>query len=264
MSLRERYGPWALITGASEGVGAEIAKRLAAEGVNIAMVGRREGPMNELAAQLGGVATRNIVLDLNAPDAAKVIEEATADLEVGFVCYNAGAAGCVPPVSFLGKPLEHWQGILSRNTGAIVQGAYHFGSKMVERGRGGFVLIGSTAGWAGTANMAIYCGTKSFQIGFAESLWAEWSDKGVDVLAMVLGKTRTPAFERMFNGQPVGDDVDDCGYIADELFKILGTGPTWPPGPSLFSGLDRKDAVLNRVSQRSDLFRQDEREYPAT
>ena len=262
MSLRERYGPWALITGASEGVGAAVAQRLAADGINIAMIGRREAPMNELAPTLGGVQTRNIVLDLNDPDAAKIIEDATADLEVGFLCYNAGAAGCVPPVGFLDKPVEHWQGIVSRNASTIVAGAHHFGAKMVQRGRGGIVLVGSTAGWAGTANMAIYCGTKGFQLVFAESLWAELGPKGVDVLAMVLGKTNTPAFQRMFNGQQV-DDVDDCDYIADEMFKALGQGPPWPPGPSLFGTLDRRDAVLNRVSQRSDLFKS-EKEYPSS
>jgi short-subunit dehydrogenase len=224
------------------------------------MVGRREGPMNEAAATLGGVQTRNIVLDLNDPDAARIIEEATADLEVGFLCYNAGAAGCLPPVGFLDKPAQHWQEIVSRNASVIVAGAHHFGAGMVRRGRGAIVLVGSTAGWAGTANMAIYCGTKGFQLVFAESLWAELGPKGVDVLAMVLGKTRTPAFERMFQGQQI-DDVDDCDYIADELFKTLGTGPTWPPGPALFGALDRKDAVLNRASQRSDMFRAD-REYP--
>lgn len=252
MEFGERYGPWALITGASEGVGASVAQRLAAHGVNIAMVGRTEAKMQALAQALP-TESRCIALDLNDPDAARRIEDATADLEVGFVCYNAGATGCVPPVGFLEKPVEHWQGIVSRNAATIVAGAHHFGSRMVQRGHGGLVLVGSTAGWAGTENMAIYCGTKGFQLVFAESLWAEWGPKGVDVLAMVLGRTNTPAFQRMFEGQQI-DDVDDCDDIADEMFKALGKGPTWPPGPSPFGALDRRDAVAKRVSQRTELW----------
>lgn len=252
MDFKQRYGPWALIAGASEGVGASAALLLAERGVNVVLVGRNRATLEALAATLKTQA-RCVPLDLNDADAAGRLAEATADLEIGLVVYNAGAAGCVPPSGFLDQSLQHWQEIVSRNCVTVTSVAHHFGAAMLARGRGGIVLVGSTASWAGTANMAIYCATKAFQRGLAESLWAEFQPRGVDVLGMILGMTDTPAFRRMFGGAAI-EGAADCDEIAAAMLDNLGEGPIWPPGPEPFGALDRRDAVLRRNEQKSGLF----------
>lgn len=253
VNLKDRYGPWALIAGASEGVGSSAASLLADAGINLVLVGRKQRTLDELGASLP-VETRSLVLDLNTPDAAQKLAEGTADLEVGLLIYNTGAPGCVPPRSFLSEPVAHWQEIVSRNAMTVTTACHHFGGRMVARGRGGIVLVGSTAGWAGTENMAIYCATKAFQRGLAESLWAEWRQHGVDVLAMVLGVTDTPAFRRIMAGVEVAGAAD-CDVIAQEMMAALpDSGPTWPAGPEPFGEHMRRDAVLGRNEQRSTMF----------
>ena len=253
VDLKARYGPWALIAGASEGVGSSAARLLAEAGINVVLVGRRQAALDELGASLPA-DTRSLVVDLNTPDAAQRLIEGTADLEIGLFVYNTGAPGCVPPRSFLSEPLTHWQEIVGRNAVTVITACYHFGGRMVDRGRGGVVLVGSTAGWAGTENMAIYCATKAFQRGLAESLWAEWRQHGVDVLAMVLGVTDTPAFRRIMAGTEVAGAAD-CDWIAEEMLAALpDAGPTWPAGPEPFGEHTRRDAVLGRNKQRSTMF----------
>ena len=253
MTMRDRYGPWALIAGASEGVGASLARLLGENGVKVVLVGRREAGLEEVAATVAS-ETRNLVVDLDDPDAARKLAEGTADLDVGLLVYNAGAAGCVPPRGFFDTPVAHWQGIVSRNAVTVTSVCHHFGGRMVTRGRGGIVLVGSTASWAGTAGMAIYCATKAFQRGLAESLWAELEPRGVDVLGMILGVTDTPAFRRILNGLAV-EGAADCDDIAREMMATLpGGGPTWPPDPEPFGRMTRRDGVLRRAEQRSALF----------
>lgn len=259
MNLKERYGPWALIAGASEGVGASAAQLLAKAGINLVLVGRKQTTLDELGASLP-TETRSLPLDLNAADAAQKLIEGTADLEIGLFIFNTGAPGCVPPRTFLSEPITHWQEIVMRNAMTVTTSCHHFGNKMVERGRGGIVLVGSTAGWAGTANQAVYCATKAFQRGLAESLWAEWREQGVDVLAMVLGVTDTPAFRRIMAGVEV-EGAADCDMIADEMMTALaGNGPTWPAGPEPFGEISRRDAVLGRNKMRSTMFAKHEAE----
>jgi short-subunit dehydrogenase len=252
MDFPDRYGPWALIAGASEGVGASVARLLGERGVKVVLVGRRRETLDEVAA---GVAseTRSLVCDLNAADAPQRLIEGVADLEIGLVVYNAGASGCLPPTGFLTRPLEHWQGILDRNCLTVMTLAHQLGGRMVRRGHGGIVLVGSTSCWAGTANMAMYGATKAFQLVLAESLWAEFAPEGVDVLAMILGPTNTPAFQRMFAGQAI-EGVADCDEVARAMLDSLTAGPTWPPGPSPFGAAPRRDAVARRAQMRSDLF----------
>jgi short-subunit dehydrogenase len=252
MKFADRYGPWALIAGASEGVGASVARVLGERGVNVVLVGRRQAGLDEVAKMVK-TQTRNVILDLNDPQAAQKLIDATADIELGLIVYNAGAAGCVPPRSFLDNPIEHWQAIVSRNAVTVVTLAHHFGGRMAARGRGGIVLVGSTSAWAGTANMAIYAGTKAFQLMFAESLWAEFKPRGVDVLAMVLGPTDTPAFRRLL-GEGKVPGVADCDQVALEMLDGLADGPTWPPGPTPFSNVPRRDAVERRVQMKKAMF----------
>ncbi len=235
----ERYGPWAVVAGASEGIGASIARLLGEQGVNVVLVARRQGALDEVAGTVA-TETRTVVLDLSAPDAAEALGAATADLEVGLLVYNAGAD---PHMSrFLDQPVDAWHAMVARNCTAVLGAAHHFARPMVERGRGGIVLVSSGAAWAGGSHLAVYGGTKAFDLVLAEGLWAELGPSGVDVLCMVLGATDTPAFRRIL-GDRVVENLADPDDVARDLVDNLGRGPTFPPDPSPLGAFTRRDAV---------------------
>ena len=239
MDFAERYGPWAVVAGASEGVGASVARLLGARGVNVVLVARRQGPLDEVASTVAG-KTRTVVLDLSDVGAASTLARAVDDIDVGLLVYNAGAD---PNMSrFLDKPAEVWEGMVARNCTTVVGTTHHFGGLMVKRGRGGIVLVTSGAAWAGGANIAVYGATKAFDLLLAESLWAELGPQGVDVLAMVLGQTDTPSFRRVLNGREV-DGMADPDDVARDMLDNLAHGPTFPPDPSPFGPLPRRQAV---------------------
>ena len=125
----------------------------------------------------------------------RVVAAATDDLDIGFLVYCAGADPNFEP--FLANPIATAEAMVHRNCTVPMQLCHHFAPAMVERGSGGIVLFGSGAGLAGGPNMVAYGATKAFDMVFAEALWSELHDKGVDVLGLILGKTDTPALRRL-------------------------------------------------------------------
>jgi uncharacterized protein len=239
MNFAERYGPWAVVAGASEGVGASVARLLGERGVNVVLVARRQGALDEVAASVAS-ETRTVVLDLSDTGADDALAVATEDLEVGLLVYNAGAD---PYMSrFLEQPLDVWREMCTRNVNTVLGCVHHFARKMVERERGGIVLVTSGAAWCGGSRIAVYGASKAFDLLLAESLWAELGPAGVDVLAMMLGVTDTPALRRLVGERELGDaaDPDD---VAREMLDNLGNGPTFPPDASPFGPIPRRDAV---------------------
>lgn len=241
------YGPWALVAGASDGTGAAFAADLARRGLNVLLIARRKPLLDELARSLP-VETRVIELDLSTEDAARVLADATDDLEIGLVAYNAG--GDTNSLPFLEQPVDDLRAILRRNCNTVLDVCHHFGGRMVERRRGGLVLVSSGAAWGGAKFVATYGATKAFNSVLAEALWIEWRDQGVDVLSLVLGATDTPAIHRLLDRHggdmgPMADPVE----VARETFDHLGDGPTWnygmpdPQGPSPFGTMNRRDVV---------------------
>jgi short-subunit dehydrogenase len=235
----DRYGPWAVVAGASEGVGASVARLLGARGVNVLLVARRPEVLAEVAATVPA-ETLTLALDLTRPDAASVLAEAASDLEVGLLVYNAGADP--NSSSFLDRPVGTWQEMIARNCATVAGTAHHFAGMMTERGRGGIVLVTSGAAWAGGAHLAVYGASKAFDLVLAEGLWAELGPAGVDVLAMVLGPTDTPAFRRVLNGREF-EGMADPDEVARDMLDHLGDGPTFPPDGSPFGSLPRRQAV---------------------
>ena len=197
MEFAEKYGPWALVAGASEGVGAAFAEALADRGLNVVLVARRQTALDEVAARIresSGVETRTLALDLAAPDAAASVTERLADLEIGFVVYCAGADADY--TAFLDNPVGAAEALIHRNCTVLAQLCHAFAAPMVSRGRGGVVIFGSGSGFAGAPKLATYGATKAFDMVFAEGLWAELQPQGVDVLGLILGETDTPALRR--------------------------------------------------------------------
>jgi short-subunit dehydrogenase len=239
MEFAERYGPWAVVAGSSDGVGASVARLLGKRGVQVVMVARRQAALDEVAATVQ-TETRTVALDLSVVDADRALAAATDGLEVGLLVYNAGA----DPFSskFLDQPLESWTGLVRRNVDTVLGACYRYGSAMAARGRGGIVLVTSGAAWAGGAYIAAYSASKAFDLILGEALWAELAPRGVDVLSMVLGPTDTPAFRQVLHGRdfPGIADPDD---VARDMLDNLASGPTWPPDGSPYGPMPRRQAV---------------------
>ena len=228
---KNHYGPWAVIAGGSEGVGASFADELSSAGINLVLIARKAGPLEETAARAraNGVEVRTLALDLLAPDAVDRIRSATDDLEVGLLIFNAGANSYGH--EFVTGDLAGFQGVIDLNITSQITLTHHFGAKMKERGRGGILLLGSLSGYMGAEHQGIYAATKAFSRIFAESLWLELEPFGVHVVELVLGVTRTPAMIRAgLNFDIPGMNVAEPEDVAREGLEHLANGPVWVAG----------------------------------
>lgn len=192
-----KYGPWAVITGGSEGVGAAFGRQLAADGFKLVLIARKPEPLEELAAELRGqgAEVRILSADLSKPDVLDRVRAITDDIEVGLLVYNAGANNTRG--LFVELPEEVTRSVVAINVLGQMDFARHYGAKMFERRRGGIILTGSLGGYLGSATLAAYCAAKSFSRVFTEALWSEAQDFGVDVLHLNIGFTATPAMQRL-------------------------------------------------------------------
>jgi short-subunit dehydrogenase len=230
----ERYGPWALVLGASDGIGAAFARAVARQGVDVVLVARRPAALNEVAAEIHGESgreARTLAVDLTEANAVPAIAAATEGLDLGLVVYCAGADPNYEP--FLSQPVENALAMIERNCVAPMRICHHFAAPMVERGHGGIVLVSSGAGLVGARNMVAYGASKAFDMVMAEALWAELHDRGVDVLGLVLGATDTPALRRLLlrRGQIAYIDAPIPGAataesVVAEALTNLANGPT--------------------------------------
>ncbi len=266
----DRYGPWALILGASDGVGAAYARAMAERGINVVLLARRQAVLDDVAGAIQAdtdVEARAVAVDLAEPDAMAKIAEATAGLEVGMVMYCAGADPNYEP--FLAHSVDVALGMVQRNCVVPLQVSHHFAGAMVDRGRGGIVLVSSGGGLIGGPNMVAYGASKAFDIVMAEALWSELHDQGVDVLGLVLGATDTPALRTLLAQRgvlPEGDDTtpipgaSTVDEVVSDAIANLADGPTWFVGEQLREGsqilgaMPRNDAVRLMAEHGSALM----------
>lgn len=224
----ERYGPWALVAGASEGLGAEFATQLAARGLNLVLIARREEPLNALSARLKSeyaVEARALPLDLAREDLGQVVSEATSDIEVGLLVYNAA-------VSLIGSyfeaPLEEHLKEIAVNCRAPMTLAYLLGLPMIKRRRGGILLMSSLGGAQGSALLVNYTATKAYNRLLAEGLWDELREQGVDVLTSCPAAVSTPGY---LASAPRGSMSSMTPRaVVTESLGALGKGPAIIPG----------------------------------
>ena len=268
----KQYGPWALVAGASEGVGATFARAVAERGLDVVLVARREAVLDEVAAGISaatGVRTRTVAVDLTDPGATEVLAAATADVEVGTLFYCAGADPNY--ATFLGQPIEDAVAMIQRNCVAPIRLCHHFAGPMRDRGRGSIVVVSSGAGLVGGPNMVTYGATKAFDMVMTEALWAEMSGTGVDVLGLVLGLTDTPALRRLLLQRGQLEHVDDpivgaatAEQVVAEALANLSNGPTCFAGDDVrlgeatFRTMSRNDAVRMLMTVAGGVMGHDE------
>ncbi|SOX54344.1 KR domain-containing protein [Mycobacterium ahvazicum] len=254
------YGPWAVIAGGSEGVGAEFARLLAGEGINLVLIARKHGPL-ECAAQTCrdlGVEVRTLAIDLTSTEAPTRIAETAAECEVGLLIYNAGANTC--SADLLDGDLSDFAQVIDLNIRTMMALVQHFGRPMRAHRRGGILLVGSMAGYVGSMRHSVYGGVKAFGRIFAESLWLELREHNVHVLELVLGVTRTPAMERVgLNFDVPGLRVADPAVVAREGLENLARGPVHIAGDNAAdverrNGMDRTKVVLGAHRMMSRLM----------
>ena len=255
-----RYGPWALITGASHGLGAEFARQLAALGLNVVLVARSADELQARADELertASVRTRAVPLDLSQDDAVERLIAATADLEVGLLVNNAGISIVGP---FLSLDPDFLDRQISVNNRASLLLARHYGEQMVRRGHGGIINLSSGSALHGTPWSASYCGTKAFNLMVAEALWYELRPRGVDVLGWQAGATRTPGFLGNNPGHSGLVPVRDARPAVTEALRALGRRPSVADGRlnrlgyAVMGMLPRSLAVRLLGRSMSDMF----------
>ena len=220
----EKYGPWAVVAGASEGMGAEFARQLSARGLKVILIARRQTVLEELAARLPG-ESRCLPLDLGAPDAAEKIAAFTRELDVGLLVYNAALSPIGP---FLDQPLADNLRAIDVNVKTPTALAHHFAPRLVKRGRGGLMLLSSLTAFQGSPFVSTYGATKSFNLSLAEGLWAELRSQGVDVLSVCAGATATPNLLKAVRKAPPG--MQQPEEVVREALAALGSGPVLIPG----------------------------------
>ncbi|MGE5302767.1 MAG: SDR family NAD(P)-dependent oxidoreductase [Alphaproteobacteria bacterium] len=191
MTFKERYGPWALITGASSGIGAEFARQLAALGLNLILVARRKQKLDDLARQLEGagqITVQTIAADLSRPDFLSSMVSELGSIEVGLLVNNAGFGLAR---EFLDHEIEKELALLDVNCRAPLILTHVVGRRMAQRKRGGVIFVSSVVGFLATPFQAHYAASKAYELFLAEALGFELKKNGIDVLALCPGATET-------------------------------------------------------------------------
>jgi uncharacterized protein len=194
---KKRFGPWALVTGASSGIGKEFARQLAASGLNVVLVARRENLLDEVGQGLAkdfNVQYRTVVADLSQEGFLDKLAEATNDLDIGLVVSNAGTPN---PGEFLKLDRQLLQAALRLNTMAHLDITHHFGAKLAERRRGGLILIGSVGAEIGVPFLANDGGAKAYIHSLGEALHYEFKPRGVYVTVVPPPLTNTAVLAKL-------------------------------------------------------------------
>ncbi|MEO1118462.1 MAG: SDR family oxidoreductase [Pseudomonadota bacterium] len=225
--FRNRYGQWALVTGASDGIGRAAAEVLAAHGMNLVLVARREKLLHQLANHISDVfdvECRSMPTDLAEPgETGRLIAELEG-LDIGLLVAAAGFGTSGP---FSDGALLKEQQMLAVNCGAVLELTHHFSQRFVARGSGGLVLLSSIVAFQGVAGSAHYAATKAWVQTLGEGLHTELSDQGVDVICVAPGPVDTGFATR---ANLVMKNAASPHVVAKETLAALGKKRTVRPG----------------------------------
>ena len=229
--FKNKYGPWALLTGGTSGIGAEFANQLAEKGLNIVLVARRQNLLDEKAAELKnkyGVEVKTIQADLTKNEDLQKIQDGTNDLEIGLLipCAALENHGLMTKLN-----LEKELAVIQINVTSTFALAHYFGGKMVERKRGGILFLSSMIGHMPNPYFANYAATKAYILNLGTSLNGELKKHGVDVTVLSPGPTETP----MLSGTDMDTSklpmsIQTPDYVAKVGLDALGKKPVVIPG----------------------------------
>jgi uncharacterized protein len=227
-NLADRYDGWAVVTGASDGIGRQMAGLLAAAGVDVVLIARREAALEAIAAELHaahGVSTQVVAVDLATPGGVDTVLSATEHLDVALL---VAAAGYGTAGAFLGQDLDTELDMIAVNVRAVAATSHAFGQRFVARGRGGIVLFGSLVGFQGVPGSATYAATKAFVQSFGEALKRELAPHGVDVLVAAPGPVHSGFATRARMSMASAANAEDVARAT--LRGLGGRGTTVRPG----------------------------------
>ena len=256
-----RYGPRALVAGGASGMGAEYCRQIAALGIDLVILDRDGSALDATASELraapDAVNVVTAVIDLGQPSdhLLAAVRKAVGDLEIGLLVANAAWSPVGP---FLETELAGLLAAIDINCRAPVVLVHELGARMAVRGRGGIIVMSSLAAETGTANVALYSATKAFDLVLAEGLWYELRERGVDVIAIRPGSTRTPGWQ---STQPASGElkgVMEPGDVVRDALAALGTTPSIAAGSAnraaeaMFRSMARREVIelMSRITSR--------------
>ena len=248
MTLKQKYGQLALVAGASQGIGKAFSNYLAAEGMDLVLIARGKETLDQLANSLIKEYSINVTCvycDLSDSNAINIIQEAIWGKEINLLVYNAALSYIGP---FEENSLEHHNQIAQTNMITPMNMLQLFGGPMIKKGKGAVILMASLAGFQGSGFLATYAATKAFNRVLAESLWYEWKNKGVDVIACCAGATATPNFieSNPEKSSFFAPRVQRPEEVVEKCIKQLGKKP------SIISGRGNKIAsfIMQKILPR--------------
>ena len=197
------FGPWALIAGASEGIGEAFAREIASKGLNVIIISRRKNVLEKLAKDIKkdfNVQVKVVEQDLTSPKLETEIEKKIGNLEIGLLVFNAALS---PIGLFHNASTELHQKVIDLNCRAPMILSYYLGNKMKKKGRGGIILMSSLAGLQGNPIHTHYSATRAYNINLAEGLWDELKKDGIKVMVVLAGPTKTPNWKRSNPDEPL-------------------------------------------------------------
>ncbi|MCF6193962.1 MAG: SDR family NAD(P)-dependent oxidoreductase [Kangiellaceae bacterium] len=247
--LKSVFGDYALVTGASSGIGEEFARQIAAAGMNLVLIARRVEKLNKLSEELSstyGVEAMVLEQDLSQEDAASKIVEATKDINIGLLISNAGDGAMG---GFLKHKAESFDNAIKLNLLTPVKLIHHFLGKMYSNKKGGLLIVSSGIAVGGAPHIADYSATKAYQLNLGQALHHEVADVGVHVTVLMPGPTKTEAYEREdidFNKMPMPP-------MATKRVVITALKALVKNKPVIIPGMMNKfmDVVSRRVMSRS-------------
>ncbi|WP_063039441.1 SDR family NAD(P)-dependent oxidoreductase [Nocardia pseudovaccinii] len=255
VDFKDKYGPVALVTGASSGIGKAFADVLAAMGLDLVLVARRLDRLEKSAAKLSqehGVQVRSVQIDLSAPTATQQMLDATGALEIGLVVSNAGFG---MKGAHADNDPQAMAEMLMVNCHVPMQLAHGFIPRLRRRGRGGIIFTSSVEALMGCPYSAAYSASKALVKSLGEGLWAELQPDGIDVLTLCPGATESEAAANQGIDMSTLPEVMSAEEVARLTLENLANGPVFISSEyyratfETLLAMPRRDALMAMAGQ---------------
>lgn len=244
--FKEKYGPYALVAGGSDGLGYAYAEAIAKRGLNLVLIARQEERLKAAAVRLKDTYQIDVIaVAADMADFENVKRQISAlDVSIGLLVYNAAYA----PIGLFENTDEDRLALAAAvNVKAPLLLTKLLSEPMIQQKRGGIVLMSSLAGGQGSPNLATYAATKSFNAVLAEGLWKELKPQGIDVIACCAGAILTPGYRQAEKTKPAPGTLE-ASEVAEQTLNALGRGPIVIPGITNKIGRFVLTRILSRKS----------------